>query len=392
MPRVTPFVGLRFDRSRVESFERVTAPPYDVISPEEHARFLAASPHNVIRLDLGRGADAADASVRYEQAAIDLTTWRRDRVLVETDGERYYPYEMTFSHHGRRRRVRGVVAAVDLEDWGGGIVPHERTMPGPVEDRLRLLRALGANLSSIYAVLPGPNRPLAEWLDGATRGEPDASLIDGDGVEHRMWEAAPEAALGRWIGSETLMIADGHHRYATALRYRDEMRDERGPGPWDAAMMFLVDAALEDPPVLPFHRIRVAGDAPTAGTRVRDLEEVLETVDDRALIYGLATHEDGALVHRVAELAGEPPVVSRLHERELAGPPDGLRFTPDAVAAEEAVRNGSAVAAYLLPPTDASTIRSVVEHGGRLPEKSTFFWPKPRTGLVLRSHDPGANR
>jgi hypothetical protein len=152
-------------------------------------------------------------------------------------------------------------------------------------------------------------------------------------------------------------------------------------------MMFLVDAALEDPPVLPYHRVVLDGDPPAEGDRVRDLEEVLESVDDAKLLYGIATHEDGALVHRVAELDGEPPTVCRLHERSLAGADERLRFTPDAVAAEEEVRGGRAVAAYLLPPTDAATIRSVVDAGGRLPQKSTFFWPKPRTGLVIRPHD-----
>ncbi len=386
MPRISPFVGLHFDRSRVGSFGDVTAPPYDVISPAEHARFLAASPYNVIRLDLGHEPGRPDLPDRYEQAATDLADWKRQGVMVPTAGERYFPYEMTFSLHGRRRRLRGLVAAVELEDWGGDIVPHEHTMAAPVEDRLRLMRVLGANLSSIYAVFSGPQPALAAWLDAATDGSPDAELTDGDGVDHRMWEAAPEPDVAGWLEPEVLMIADGHHRYATALRYRDELRRTRGPGPWDAAMMFLVDGALEEPPVLPFHRIQLGGRAATDGARVRDLEEVLETVDDRKAIYGSVSHEDGALVHRVAELDGAPPTVCRLHEH-LLGPEDAVRFTPDAVAAEEAVRSGEAVAAYFLPPTDAATIRSVVAQGDRLPQKSTFFWPKPRTGLVVRTHD-----
>jgi uncharacterized protein (DUF1015 family) len=379
---------MHFDGSRVGSFADVTAPPYDVISPQEHARFLAASPFNVIRLDLGHEPGASGGPERYARAATDLAGWRRDGILVATAGERYFPYEMTFSLHGRRRRLRGLVAAVDLEDWGGDIVPHEHTTPAPVEDRLRLMRALQANLSSIYAVFPGPRPELAEWLDEVTGASPEAELTDGDGVEHRMWEARPEPQVESWLEREPLMIADGHHRYATALRYRDERRRSSGPGPWDAATMFLVDGALEEPPVLPFHRIQATGRAPTAGTRVRDLEEVLETVDDRKVVYGSVSHEDGALVHRVAELDGAPPTVCRLHEQRL-DERDALRFTPDAVAAEEAVRSGEAVAAYFLPATDAATIRTVLARGERLPQKSTFFWPKPRTGLVLRPHGDG---
>ncbi|HSJ51780.1 MAG TPA: DUF1015 domain-containing protein [Actinomycetota bacterium] len=388
MPRLHPFVGLRFDPARVGSFERVTAPPYDVISSGEHARLLAASPYNVIRLDLGRipGRFENDDQ-RYDDAARELRAWREDGILVPTPTPAYYPYEMRFSLHGRRRRVRGVLGAVELEEFGNGIVPHERTMAGPVTDRLRLLRAMRANLSSVYAVFEGPSRELAAWLDDAAAGEPDAELVDVDGVEHVMWTADPQPGVAGTLDGVSLLIADGHHRYATALRYRKEQRAELGPGPWDLAMMFVVDATLEQPPVLPYHRIQVAGEAPTAGSRVRDLEEVLESVDDDKLLYGVVTWEDGALVHRVDEVTGRPPVVCRLHEQQLAGADDRLRYTPDAVAAEAAVRGRQAVAAYLLPATDAVTIRTVVDAGAKLPQKSTFFWPKPRTGLVIRPHE-----
>jgi hypothetical protein len=202
--------------------------------------------------------------------------------------------------------------------------------------------------------------------------------------------AAPDPLVAARLADWSLMIADGHHRYATALRYRDEMRADHGPGPWDHAMMLLVDATIEEPPVLPFHRVQLEGGPAASGARVRDLGEVLESADDAELRYGIVTHEGGALVHRVAELDGEPPAVSRLHEQVLGDREDALRFTPDAVAAEQAVRSGEAVAAYFLPATDASTIQRVVGAGGRLPQKSTFFFPKPRTGLVMRPHDSSA--
>ncbi len=386
MPRISPFVGLCFDPSRVGSLERVTAPPYDVISEREHARLLAASPYNVIRLDLGRepGGDGAE---RYANAAQDLAEWRSSGVLAPTGMPSYFPYEMRFSLHGRRRRVRGLVCAVELQDWGGEILPHEHVMAAPVEDRLRLVRATGANLSSVYAVFVGPNRPLGAWLEERTSAEPVAAMVDPDGVEHLLWRAPADPDVAGWLQGESLMIADGHHRYTTALRYRDEMRAARGPGPWDSSMMLVVDAALEDPPVLPYHRVQRSGPVPGEGVRVRDLEEVLESVDDGKVRLGIATHEDGALVHRLLELDGGPPTVCRLHEDILAGLDAELWYTPDAVAAEEAVRAGEAVAAYLLAPTNSATIRTVVDAGARLPRKSTFFWPKPRTGLVFRPHD-----
>jgi uncharacterized protein (DUF1015 family) len=388
VPRLNPFVGLRFDRSRVGSLERVTAPPYDVISPGEHARLLASSPYNVIRLDLGRiPGRLENDDERYADSARELRAWREDGIFLPTRSEAYYPYEMRFSLHGRRRRVRGLVGAVELEELGSGIVPHEHTMARPVTDRLRLLRALGANLSSVYSVFEGPDHRLAGWLDEVTAADPDARLVDVDGVEHLVWVADPDPGVDRRFDDVSFLIADGHHRYTTALRYRDERRAEHGPGPWDLVMMFVVDATLEQPPVLPYHRIQVAGQPPSTGARVHDLEEVLESVDDDKLLYGVVTWEAGALVHRVDEVTGHPPVICRLHEQQLAGRDAQLQYTPDAVAAEAAVRSREAVAAYLLPATDARTIRGIVDRGGKLPQKSTFFWPKPRTGLVIRPHD-----
>lgn len=386
MPRISPFVGLRFDADRVGPLERVTAPPYDAISTDEHHGYLGASAHNVTRLDLGDAPGSEDGE-RYRRAAGLLAGWRREGILVPTDGPVYLPYEMRFRLGARQRRVRGFVCAVDLEDREGSITPHERTMDAPVEDRLQALRELRANLSCIESLYRGPSETVAEWLDRSMAADPVGAVTDGDGVEHRIWAVDPDPAVAAALADERLMIADGHHRYATALRYRDEMRTEAGPGPWDQVMMLLIDSTLEEPPVLPFHRLVVSGDPPTQGRSVRDLEEVLGSVDDRKLVYGIATKANGGVAHRLAELDGDPPAVCRLHEGPLAGLDEQLRFTPDALAAEQAVRSGEAVAAYFLPATDATTIRAAVERRGRLPQKSTFFWPKPRTGLVLRPFD-----
>jgi len=385
--RISPFVGLLFDRSVVGSHDLVTTPPYDVISDESRRHYLDASPYNVIRLVLGStGAADGEPEDKYRKAAAELGSWRESGALVPTDGPRLYPYEMRFTLHGRERAIRGLVCAVELEDWGGSIVPHERTMPGPIEDRLKLMRAVETNLSSIHALFRGPNAVVDAYLDEEMAGEPAAWATDETGVEHRLWVGDPDPAVASALETESLMIADGHHRYTMALRYRDEMRSARGRGPWDRVMMLLVDAALQEPPVLPFHRIRAAGSVEARGRRVLDLGEVLESVDDTKLAYGIVHKEDGVLVHRVAELDGTPPTVAALHAQVL-GDDDGLSFTHDAVDAEEAVRTGEAVAAYLLPPTDATQIRDVIDRGERLPQKSTFFWPKPRTGLVLRPLD-----
>jgi uncharacterized protein (DUF1015 family) len=383
--RVSPFIGLVFDPARVGSLDLVTTPPYDVIAPAEQRRFRDASPYNVIRLELGEdrpGDDEADN--KYRRAASDLRRWREERIVIPTDHPAYYAYEMRFLFHGRERQVRGLVCAVELEDWGGSILPHERTMAGPVEDRLHLMRAVRANLSCIQAVFRGPCTPFSDLLEDAARADPDAQTTDEAGVRHRMWLIDPSSDVPAWLAGESLMIADGHHRYTMSLRYRDEMRASHGPGPWDHVMMLLVDASIEQPPVLPYHRMLVRGTPTIDGVRVRDLAEILDAVDDEGLVYGLVTREDDVVSHRIVRLEGDPPTVCMLHERTLVGVDDALAFTHDATEAEDAVRHGHAVAAYLLPPTNALRIRAVIDRGERLPQKSTFFWPKPRSGMVIR--------
>ncbi|HEV8564697.1 MAG TPA: DUF1015 domain-containing protein [Actinomycetota bacterium] len=383
MPRVFPFVGLVFDPAVTGPLDAVTAPPYDVIGDDARRGYLAASPYNVVRLDLAERDPGGDG---YATTGALLRRWQTEGALVPSP-EAFFAYEMRFRLHGAERRIRGVLCAMELEDWGGRVIPHERVMAGPVEDRLQLLRATRANVSAIYGTIQGPCRPLAGLLDSIADAPPLRASDDEEGVRHRLWALPSDTPVPALLGEETLLIADGHHRYTTALHYRDERRADEGAGPWDRMLTLIVDSGTEEPPVLPFHRIVVRGQPPTGGTRVRDLQEVLAEVDDELLRYGVATREGGVLVHRVAELPGSPPAVRALHEHVLdpdlrAG--EDVRFTPDAVAADDAVRSGEASAAYFLPPTTTDAIRAVIDRGERLPQKSTYFWPKPRTGMLIR--------
>ena len=394
MPRAGPFTGLLYDHPMAGPPSAVTAPPYDTISPIDQDRYHRSSPYNVVRLILGKDEPGDDETRnRYTRAALHLRSWRDRGMLRPTDRPAVYPYRFQFHLGGRDRVVRGVIAEVELEPWGGSIVPHERTMPGPVEDRLRLLREVQANLSPVYGVFPGPSAPLRSFFDGVMAEPPQIEVTDTAGTRHSLW-VTPDGAdvVTQALRGETLLIADGHHRYTVALAYREEMRARFGPGPWDAIMMLLVDGGAEDPPVLPIHRLVVAGevDPSHTGERVRDMAEVLASVDDDQLVYGIVRVEDGDLVHRVARLDGTPPTVCAIHEAVLDRHESvRLRFVPDAAAVEQAVASAAATVGFLLPPTNVERVRRVVQHGGVLPQKSTYFWPKPRTGLVLRTFDPG---
>jgi uncharacterized protein (DUF1015 family) len=297
----------------------------------------------------------------------------------------YYAYEIRFPLEGVRRRVRGILCALELEDWGGSVLPHEETMDGPIDDRLRLLRATQTNLSPIYGTVAGPSEALRDALEETAGTRPDASVHDEEQVEHRLWVVPGKTDVEGWLGSLPLLIADGHHRYATALAYRDERRREDGAGPWDRVLALVVDAATETVPVLPYHRVQLTGPSPDPGRPSAGLAEALTELDDGCLRYATISRQAGRVVYGLNDLKGEPPTVRALHEQLLdrVAPGEALAFTHDAAVADRAVRDGAAVAAYLLPPTTPDRIRAVVERGERLPRKSTFFWPKPRTGMVM---------
>ncbi len=391
MPIVRPFAGIWYDPARAGPLELLTTPPYDAITPADQERYYRASPYNVVRLILGRREPGDDGSAnQYTRAASFLRSWIDEDVLVETGVPSVYPYEMAFSLDGAERVVRGVVAEVALEPWGGSILPHERTFAPVIRDRLRLLRAVQTNLSMPYVVHRRPAPAVTAFLVRAAEALPAREVVDEAGIRHRLWAPVRGGDIvAEALRDTELLIADGHHRYAVALEYREEMRALHGPGPWDAMMMLLVDAAAERPPVLPLHRVVIGEEPSREGTRVRDLAEILSSVHDDPPWVGTVCVEDGALVHRISPLDAGPPAVDALHRTVLARTPsDAIRFVADGALAERMVADRSATVAYLLPPTSVDRIWEVVGSGRRLPPKSTSFWPKPRTGILLRPLTP----
>jgi uncharacterized protein (DUF1015 family) len=368
--------GIRYaDAARLTE---LVSPPYDVIPEADVAKYAAWSPNNVVRL-IRPGAD-------YAAAARRLDEWLASGVLRE-DGPSMYVHEVETG--GRVRR--DLIAALRLEAYEAGVVlPHERTHKGPKEDRLALMRATRASLEPLWFVYDGRGSGLSELLaSGVAEQASAAEFVDPDGLKQRLW-AIP---AGRWTDSVRaalaelpLLIADGHHRYETSLAYSEE-----ADGTPDAASRFTLALLtdVDDPglQVAPTHRVMKAGIAVTGGEPAGSLEEVLAAIDGQV---AAGVYRDGR--YQVLPLEGEVAVVE-LHRQVIdnllgrRSAEDFLLYTRDAREAVRWVDEGAGVSAFFLPPPDLRAVLKLAQEGKTLPQKSTYFHPKPPSGMVIHRLD-----
>ena len=401
MADVRPFRALRYAPA-AGPLGVLVSPPYDVISPEERRGYLAASPYNAVRLIL--------PEVGYDEVAGLMASWREQGVLEAAPEPCLVAWTQTFAlDDGVPRERRTILAAVGLEPYEARVVrPHERTHAGPKEDRLRLTRAVRTNLSPVFGLYPDPEG--AAWAAVAQSAAPDAELTDGEGTVHRFWfvsdpaaaEAVDAAMRDRWI-----LIADGHHRYETALAYRDELRAAgAGPGPHDRVLMGLT--ALDDPGlvVLPTHRLLTrwpqGADAAFYARDVDGLDALLAALaaaPEGSPALGLLTRDGARLLTAPAPGPSASPAerldVAAL-EREILIPHLGadqaalahdevLTYTKDAAEAAALVDGGRIEAAVILRGIPKPAIAAVSEAGETMPQKSTYFFPKLLTGVAFHS-------
>jgi uncharacterized protein (DUF1015 family) len=374
VPDFLPFPGIRY---RTTDISAVSAPPYDVIEPEARAALEARDPHNSVRLILPD---------TYDGAATTLARWRSEGVLATDDEPTFSVYRMDFTgDDGRPQRTTGVIGALGLDHEPGDVMPHERTLPKAKSDRLELLRATRANLDPIWGL------SLATGLSALTDhvdGEPFATATDEDGFHHSLWRIRdPDARrmIAETVAGARLVLADGHHRFETANTYRGERAaagiTDRGA---DAIMTLVVELAPGQLCVRAIHRLL---------TGVAALEVAMREAGG----LGLVDREGLALLLPTAELEArmeELPVELREVDsaRFDAGvrptvPDATLAYRNDAVTVAAQVDKGDADAAVLLRPVSVETIRAAAAADLRMPEKTTFFAPKPRTGMVFRSLD-----
>ncbi|HWC09776.1 MAG TPA: DUF1015 domain-containing protein [Acidimicrobiales bacterium] len=399
MPRFEPFPAVRYDTGRVP-LDAVVAPPYDVIGAEDRERLAARSPHNVVHVDLPRAEAGGDP---YAAAGARFAAWLRDGILAVDDEPGFYVYRMGWRDElGRAGQTTGVVGAVELAPPGAqGVLPHERTMGKPKDDRLNLMRATRANLSPIWGLSLAPG---LSALCEEVSGPPVARHTDDEGVHHRLWplrQPALVAAVTETVAQAPVVIADGHHRYETALAYREERRAATAgaPGDHDLVLAYLVELTGDQISIGPIHRL-VSG-LPPDFDPVVSLTGDFEVVDDRGPpglglldrmvaeeALGLVTPAGTWLLRPRPELGGgrngsEPD--AGLLERSLAAwPPHETTYPHRAGDVVAAVAAGSASVGLLLRPATVEQIAAAARAGRRMPQKTTFFRPKLRTGLVFR--------
>ena len=393
MPRFRPFAGLRYDRS--VPLAKVIAPPYDVVGPDERAMLAARHRANAIHVELPV-QDPRTGLDKYRSAAQIFSTWREEGVLVPEAGPVFYAYRMTAPGGSV---TTGVIGALACEAPGGEVLPHEQTTPKDMSDRLELLRACHANLSPIWGL------SLSRGLAGAYEpdGAPHAEAVDDDGVTHALWVLdAPEVIeeIIRAVDSAPVVLADGHHRYETALTYQAERRAARdgAPGDYDLVMAFVVELSEGQLSVGPIHRTLsgVPDGVDLAELFGRWFDTVHAGPRDDALVEAVA--ESGALAlvtdHDVWLLtpreqtyaeAGSDLDSSLVALAVEAVPEAGLSYVHDWRTAVSSVKAGEADAAVLLRPVRVDQISDWAHARRRMPPKSTFFCPKPRTGMVFRA-------
>jgi uncharacterized protein (DUF1015 family) len=443
MAELVPFRGIRYAASRGRALGQLLAPPYDLISQEQRDDLLRRSPHNVVHLTLGEDRTGDTAQVnKYTRAAGYFRDWLASGVLRRDETPSLYPLEQTFwSPDGRQLTRRGFMAAVRLHEFSEGvIVPHEKTLVAAKADRLAILKTVGANLSPLFGLYRDEAGATARALDQACAAEPVAEADSDDGVHHRLWRTEDPAVLGALqalVGDQRIFIADGHHRYETALVYRRWL-EERAPGlPVDGGhhyiLMFLCPMSDPGLVIYPTHRLvfglkelTLAGLLPRLEPlfKVQLVEEsLLKPVGRAWAISRLSEHAGKSTSFlMVAAEDQRARILTLRDDADLAGVPlpanktlrdldvtvlhaivlehllgvtaqaqergEHLTYVRDAGQAVNRVLSGEHQVGFLLNPTPMWQVEAVGDAGETMPQKSTLFAPRLQSGLVLRAVEP----
>ncbi|MFH1007796.1 MAG: DUF1015 domain-containing protein [Candidatus Latescibacterota bacterium] len=433
MAHLVPFRGILYNEEKAGDLSSVMAPPYDVISPQMREELYEQTANNIVRIDSGKEYPGDnDQENCYTRAAELWEQWLKDGILIRDEQPAIYLCRETYTAGGEARVRTGFLAAVRLEELGSGsIKPHERTLSGPKVDRLNLLRATRANFNPIFGLYDDPSQDLEHLFSGLASEPPICDVADRQGNHHsliRITDGDLIQVVTRKLAEKTVIIADGHHRYETALSFRNEQQtchpDREGDAPYNYVMMYLTNLEHPGLAVLPTHRLlhKLADfdeSVLLAHLRkffeIQPMEDASELLDRMAAVereseqntfglyfghgdYFLLTLTNRAGVDALMKESDSPASrtldVAIIHavliEHLLKMRPDVLQkgafisYCSDAEKAVQMVDQGQHQLALFLNPTKVSQVKAITESGEVMPQKSTYFYPKLLTGLVMR--------
>jgi len=420
LAEISPFKGTRYNQEIIEDMASAICPPYDVISPEEQKAYYERSEYNVIRLEHGMVLPKdTKTSNKHSRASATFNQWLKDRVLVIDHVPSFYIHEHSFTHQNIRRKRLGLTACVRLEPWEKNIIfPHENTVPGIKSDRLELMRACAANFSPLLGLYEDPGHKVTKLLASQASRKPTIDFTEA-GETHKLWVAnEPEFVqrVSHFLASKPIYIADGHHRYETALAYRDERRRETSSGTGEEAFNFVMMTLVSffDPglTVLPVHRLVRDISPKTIAQFKKHLENLFEVESaplgetglpevrgaitrvlgmEPSNVLALKLHQSSALKEIMPK--GHSEVYKRLDvsivqhlviDKLMAlDKSSSVTYIPNIIEAHRLVESGEHQLAFLLNPIPVATIKAIADANDKMPGKSTYFYPKLPTGLVI---------
>jgi uncharacterized protein (DUF1015 family) len=418
LAEISPFSGIRYNQEIVKDLASVICPPYDIISPEEQRVYQERSDYNIIRLEHGVELPKdTKTNNRHSRANAIFNQWLKDRILLTDHVPSFYIHEHSFIYQSIRRQRLGLMACVRLEPWESKIIfPHENTVPGIKSDRLDLMRACAANFSPLFGLYEDRGQKVTKLLALQISRKPVIDFTEA-GEAHRLWMAnEPEFVqrVSHFLAPKPIYVADGHHRYETALAYRDERRQGTssvaGNEAFNFVMMTLVSFSDSGLIALPVHRL-VRGMSSEALAQFRNKLQTFFEVESHPLggtglpgVRGATTRilglETGNLIalrlrHSVSLKEIMPKHHSRVYEKldvsivqhllveKVAPSKSNIAYTPNTAQARKLVESGEYQLAFLLNPIPVTTIKAIADAHDKMPGKSTYFYPKLPTGLVI---------
>ncbi len=436
MPQIEAFKGTYYNPEIIDDMAKVTAPPYDVITGPGKAELLAKSPYNIIRLTLGKAAQEMGGirpQSEFQEAASTFTQWLSEKILISDPQPALYDLEEEFEAVGKHYCRRGFIGLLKLEGDKNAVRPHEKTMQAPKADRLELTRHCRANFSQIFTLYEDQKNVIEAALKKARQTETMLTFTE-DGITRRLWRITDPKAIAAaqaHLKNREIFIADGHHRYETALLYQQEMQaaidKSRENQPWDYVMSYFSSMSSPGLAILPTHRLLSNFPTPDANelkqklaeyftieicdTSRKDIPKLLKLLEksganssfiivtenlDKPLLLTLKPEAANKILGQLPQAlaALDVSVLQQLVFGHILGISSAdmeeqryTRYTQDTGTAIDAVRNGEAQIAVILKSTKIEQVREVAVMGEKMPQKSTFFYPKLATGLLLNRLD-----